>query len=268
MRFLPEPREEKGKFLLATVQGPHQSPGNTSSIFHSSCHWDKIFSWFLPLQVHVLHSIHSASCSGRSNDIYSSWAIPGEENDGLKLRSYFADPCVLNFLEWQKTILASTLCCLSSLTKLSDWEGKLVQKKMPRDNSQDLCQDHVWQKGGWMLLAVKNWSWWVGVEARYAVWDSWWDALCSAPSDVCPLDGCCVPVSREAELRSGKKAFVCLAEWQCQGCSSWICQQWMLQVLGVLSKACYNSRRHWVAPDSGWTEIKGAGMLSCITPLH
>lgn len=158
MKFLPEPREEKTEFLLATVQGPHQAPGNTSSIFHSSCHWGRIFSWFLPLQVCVLHSIHSASCSGQSNDIYSSWAIPGEENNGLKLRSYFADPCVLNFLEWQKTISGSTSCCLSSLTKLSDWEGKLVQRKMPRDNSHDLCQDHVWQMG-----VECYWQWRTGV---------------------------------------------------------------------------------------------------------
>jgi len=158
MTFLPEPREEEAEFLLAAVQGPAQAPGNTSSIFHSSCHWGRIFSWFLPLQVCVLHSILSASSSGQSNDIYSSWAIPGEENDGLKLRSYFADSCVLNFLGWQKTISASTSRCLSSLTKLSDWEAKLVRRKMPRDNSQDLCQNHVWQMGGECY-----WQWRTGV---------------------------------------------------------------------------------------------------------
>lgn len=163
MTFLPEPREEEAEFLLAAVQGPAQAPGNTSSIFHSSCHWGRIFSWFLPLQVCVLHSILSASSSGQSNDIYSSWAIPGEENDGLKLRSYFADSCVLNFLGWQKTISASTSRCLSSLTKLSDWEAKLVRRKMPRDNSQDLCQNHVWQMGvsatGSEELELVSWSW-------------------------------------------------------------------------------------------------------------
>lgn len=107
---------------------------------------------FLPLHVHVLQSTRSASLPCLGNDIYSSWAIPGGENDGLKLRSYFADPCVLNFPEWQKSISAGIPCCLSPLTKLSDRKAKLVQRKMPRDNSQDLCQNHVWWMGG-------EWHW-------------------------------------------------------------------------------------------------------------
>lgn len=37
-------KEKKVSFQLATIQGPHWTSGNTSSIFHHSCHRSGIFS--------------------------------------------------------------------------------------------------------------------------------------------------------------------------------------------------------------------------------
>jgi len=66
MKFLFELKEKKIDFQLATLQGPHWTSGNTSSIFHSSCHRGRIFSciYSRPGKCAAIHSLSQSPWSG------------------------------------------------------------------------------------------------------------------------------------------------------------------------------------------------------------